>query len=192
MTVIAGLVTDAGVFLGADRMLSNCSHKSDSGPKIFERDGWAYANTGSVRTMEKLTKDKKLITRADVIDLSCSLYHELKTNGLGSAAERQMPQCDSDFLVGTVEGLFCIQADFGVNEYKNFHASGIGYEYALGVLHDGYGSVKPVELVSRAIAAANALNPHCGGGPDVVAITRTESPRFVGVILKESGEGARK
>src|SRR5258706_16248257 len=88
MTVIAGLVSEAGVFLGADRMLSNCSHKSDSGPKIFERDGWAYANTGSVRTiqiMEKLTKDKKLITRADVIDLSCSLYGELKTKGLGLA-----------------------------------------------------------------------------------------------------------
>lgn len=196
MTVIAGLVTEGGVVLGADRMLSNCSHKSDSGPKIFERDGWAFAITGSVRTiqiMEKISKDKKVVTRSDVLDLAASLYDELKAKGLGGAAEAEMPCCDSAFLVATIEGLFHIQRDFGVSEYKEFHASGIGYEYALGVLHDGFSrEIHPVDLVSRAIAAANALNPHCGGGPDVVAVSRSESTKVVGAIYKERGEGARK
>jgi 20S proteasome alpha/beta subunit len=197
MTVIAGLVTEGGVVLGADRMLSSCSHKSDSGPKIFEREGWAYAITGSVRTiqiMEKVSKDKKVVSRSDVIDLAASLYEQLKEKGLGGAKAGEMPDFDSAFLVATIEGLFHIQRDFGVAEYKNFHASGIGCEYALGVLHDGYSRTDPVELVCRAIAAANALNPHCGGGPDVVAIARTESEtkQFVGKIMKERGDGARK
>src|SRR5258708_26387546 len=168
MTVIAGVVAEGRIILGADRMMSNCSHKSDHGPKIFERDGWAYANTGSVRTiqvMEKLTKDKNLVSRSDVVDLSTSLYEDLKAKGLGTAAGGEMPRCDSSFLIATIEGLFEIFTNFGVGEYKNFHAAGIGCEYALGVLHDGFPNEVPIRSVSRAIAAANALNPHCGGGP---------------------------
>lgn len=196
MTVIAGVVSKDGVVIGADRMMSNCSYKGDSGPKVFEREGWAFANTGDVRTkqiFEKVTKGKKITCRDDAIEVAEEFYKELKEKGLGNAKDSDMPRCANCFLIATPTELFSLESNFAIYEHKNFLAHGIGMEYAMGVLHDGYGpDMDAVALVSRAIKAACALNPHCGGGPDIVRVAKKELPQTIAVITTEAGDGARK
>lgn len=195
MTVIAGIVTDDGVVIAADRMLSSCYHKSDSGPKIFEREGWAYGNTGSIREIqifESLTKDRRVKTRDDVLKLASDLHEEVKKLGPSKTDHDGTGSFNSEFLIATPEGLFCLAKDFGVTECRHFEASGIGYEYALGVIQDGYGKRDPVELIKAAIEAANALNPHCGGGPDIVRLAKRKEEVSVSKVETVLGDGARK
>jgi 20S proteasome alpha/beta subunit len=198
VTIIAGIVTCDGVVLGADRMASSCNRKQDSGPKVFARDGWAFAVTGSVRSlqiMETVSKGRKIATREDVIALANALYEALKENGLGLAAGGELPEFDTNFLIATPEGLFTLYNDFSViEEREGFAASGIGYEYALGVLLDGIesGPADGVDLVRRAIRAANALNPHCGGGPDIVRVALREQKEPQAAVVTEMGDGARE
>lgn len=196
MTVIAGLVTDDGVILGADRMMSSCFHKSDSGPKVFAREGWAFAVTGNPRAiqiMERVSREYRIESREDVVALAEALYADMKEKGLGSAPKGQMPDFDAAFLIATPRGLFALDSNFGVYEQSPFGAHGIGMEYALGVLHDASQfEADPVDLVRRAVRAANALNPHCGGGPDIVRVALRETTDKAPVILAEAGDGSRE
>ena len=68
------------------------------------------------------------------------------------------------FLVANRSGIYSVASDMSVTRFERYYAIGAGNDFALGALHALYDLdlTAPV-LAERAVAAAIAFNPFCGG-----------------------------
>lgn len=68
------------------------------------------------------------------------------------------------FLIANRTGIFSVASDMSVTRFERYYAIGAGNDFALGALHALYDEPYPAEvLAQRAVAAAIAFNPFCGG-----------------------------
>ncbi|GIW42098.1 MAG: hypothetical protein KatS3mg076_2675 [Candidatus Binatia bacterium] len=71
---------------------------------------------------------------------------------------------DSTFLVVNPNGIFCVESDMSVTQFRQYYAIGSGANYSLGALHVLYDPEGDPELLARrAVEAAIALDTGCGG-----------------------------
>ena len=71
---------------------------------------------------------------------------------------------DSSFLLVNASGVYYVAPDLSVAEFKKYHATGSGRDYALGALHALYDQDLDAEQLARqAVQAAVSFDLHCGG-----------------------------
>lgn len=74
----------------------------------------------------------------------------------------------ASFLIVNRNGIFSVSSDMSVTRFERYYAIGAGNDFALGALHGLYEEPYPAEVLARrAVAAAIAFNPYCGGEIEV-------------------------
>jgi len=75
------------------------------------------------------------------------------------------------FLVASRKGIYSVASDMSVTRFEQYYAIGSGYALALGALHALYGErYDAEELARRAVEAAVAFTPYCGGDIQLVRV----------------------
>lgn len=174
MTVLAGLVHNGKVYIGADRGMSDDNFISSSlTPKIRKVSSMIIAYSASRGTgqlmhfanyPEPKLNNLEAYLRVDfceAIQKASELFKvDINTKDNGA-----------DILVGVGGRLFDITTeDWSVSEYE-YTAQGSGYAYAIGSLHTTSGlDIPPRTRIKMAIKASIRHSPECSGPIDVMVI----------------------
>lgn len=162
MTCVVGLVTNNGVYMGADRAATNSWGNTwvMNQPKIFHKYNCLMGFAGDFRAGQILqynliTPNKKPKTDAHewcVTSLVPDLQNVFEEHAY-------MAEDENCFLVALENRLFCIGSDFAVFEVtRNYLTIGDGGAYADGVL-SVIDQSDPEHAITKALEAAEA---NCG------------------------------
>lgn len=182
MTCVVGLKTNSGVYIGADRQLTEGSLKVGSAlPKVFEIGEFLFGCSGHPREWQVIQYGWQLAHSsksgfADIDPLKYMVLVVAKYIRQLLVENKAMPDTpgaymESSFLIGFRGELYCIPADFQVMKVeKDYYALGSGYQYALGALSAlrSYQFELPDERrVQIALTAANQFDPKTGKQFDI-------------------------
>lgn len=172
MTVIVGLKTKAGVYLGCDSQGSAGWDKTDrKDQKIFTAHGIGYGFTSSYRMGQILryhsTEVLSTVREKDVFGYVVTHLVPMWRNILGEHGYKTNIHGQDEggiFLIAIDGHLFKIDSDFQVSEGDlDYAATGCGEGYALGALYGQASDLAPVDRIQVAIESAKAFSNGCGG-----------------------------
>ena len=83
---------------------------------------------------------------------------------------------DARFLVVTRNGIFGVESNMDVAQYKKYHAIGCASEYAYGAIHSLYDDEPdPRRIAEAAVQAAVHFDIHCAGEVQVFELEEASS-----------------
>ena len=89
----------------------------------------------------------------------------------GAAVEHPFADLDSTFLLANRAGIFRVQSDLDVTEFKQYTAVGTGAKYAIGAMRVLYDKVEDAaEIARQAVQVGIDCDVYCGGPIDVTEI----------------------
>jgi ATP-dependent protease HslVU (ClpYQ) peptidase subunit len=168
VTVIAGLVHNGRVWLGADTASSTGDFVLGA-VKAWEQGDFIFAFTGCTREQQIIQHRVTLPAMVEGVDVLHYLvvdftdavrqarkdagYHELHASGSEKAPT---------LLIGYEDRLFVMHCDYAVSEHHDFATHGSGMEAAYGSLHTSAAIWRsPEKRIKAALAAACASNIYC-------------------------------
>ena len=168
MTCIVGIVTDGGVWMGADSaaVSDDASHgRAVRHAKLFRNKDFVIGYTTSFRMgqllenkMRPITHDKELTDYQYITSVFCEDVRELfKVSGYGKVENNV--EAGGNFLVAYRGVLYEIQDDYSALVFSDgTDAIGTGEDYALGSLLSSKGK-PPAVRVKMALQAAAYFCP---------------------------------
>ena len=165
MTVIVGLITKKGVYIGADSLGSNGSTgRAYKNKKIFTRDEFLIGVCGSYRVSQVLQYNLSIPSRTVKQSTDEYLHGTFSTSVRNCLKEHcaakiayGVPKMGGDFLFAYEGRLFIMQNDFSILETKtDYHATGSGGGHAEASLYTSQNSKFDAKTrVKLAIECAN-------------------------------------
>jgi ATP-dependent protease HslVU (ClpYQ) peptidase subunit len=93
----------------------------------------------------------------------------------GGAGDHPFADLESTFLLANRGGIFRVQSDLDVTEFKQYSAVGTGAKYALGAMRILYDQLEdPREIALRAAQVGVDSDVYCGGPIDLTEVTQAE------------------
>jgi ATP-dependent protease HslVU (ClpYQ) peptidase subunit len=167
LTIICGLATDDGTFIGSDTLLVAGSRSIVGIPKWYCWRGWAIALAGDWRVANILNNNKEeLLTKLqNVNDFIDRLYELLDSKGIGTSTHEEYTRnFGQNILLAKKNGpVWDIDCNLSMLEFPHnkLVAKGTGMEYALGAAHVLNG--KPETIMRKALETAIEFSIDCGG-----------------------------
>lgn len=173
MTIVIGIATPEGVYIGSDSASSNSYITYEtSAPKVFTKENLLFGVSGTWRFAQVLRHEtsipKQTYGQSDeqylFVDVIGALRKSLKKAGVVIVRSGLESTDGSYALVGYKDKLYGLESDFSLHPKEPFGAIGAGVMYALGSLH----TTEKLSLTSRkritiGLQAACKFSPTCGG-----------------------------
>lgn len=174
MTVLAGLVHDGKVYIGADRGMSDDNFISTSlTPKIRKIGGMIIAYSASRGTGQLMHFANYPEPRLENLEgyLRIDFCDAIQKASEMFKIDINTKENGADILVGINGRLFDVTTeDWSVSEY-DYTAQGSGYAYAIGSLHaTNKLDIPPRTRVKMAIQAAIKHSPECEAPIDILSV----------------------
>lgn len=167
MTVIAGIIENGEVFIGADSQLSNNGRRETAlHGKVWSRNGMTLAWSGGQREAQlvRYTFEPPAVSEGqNPLAYLCGPFvaalRDLHAEAGTLNRQEGVNRVHQVLLIGWRGRLFAISEYFCVTEYKDCVAEGSGGQVAQAALHalDGLG-LPPVERMKRALEAAELMS----------------------------------
>lgn len=176
MTIIAGIVSDEGIYVGTDSLWGFDSNYSrplrDKFLRIPESE-MVIAGAGSEcssQAMEELLRlDEsahylKATKQSEVLKLGRALLDHLKELGVGGSKENEMPSHEFNFIIAVPGKLFTLEQDYTAMEWGDYIALGSGSTICESAIWAALkcGS-EPKAALKLGLKAACKFVPNCGG-----------------------------
>lgn len=167
MTIICGIATDDGTFIGSDTLLCAGSRVFEGIPKWYCYRNWAVALAGDWRAANIVNNNKefllaKLKNENEFID---RLYELLEEKDIGKLTEGDFTRnFGQNILLAKKDGpVFDIDIYLSITEmpFNELVARGTGQDFAIGAAYIAKGS--PENIMKKAIEAACEYSTDCGG-----------------------------
>lgn len=174
MTVLAGLVHNGKVYIGADRGMSDDNFIASSiTPKIRRVGPMIIAYSASRGTGQLIHFANYPEPRFNDLEgwLRVDFCEAIQKASEIFKIDINTKENGADILVGINGRLFDITTeDWSVSEYE-YTAQGSGYAYAMGSLHTTNSlDIPPRTRVQMAIKASIKHSPECAGPIDVMSV----------------------
>jgi ATP-dependent protease HslVU (ClpYQ) peptidase subunit len=185
VTVIAGLVGDDTIWLGADEQASSGNVKQLGVHKLIRVGAVLFGAQGAPVETSAL---QRLITErggADELEYPAQVFkwitdmmphlYAMHFTAMAADGEAHLTPWGFDFLLANPYGLFHVTQYRDVLPVRTYHAIGSGREAALGSLYttDDMPGISPADRVTLAVQAALYHTVSCGGQAEVRTVKRT-------------------
>ena len=182
MSTVVCVATSRGSFIAADTRRFDGTHLQPAelvvSPTKFIRFGDSLVGMTGFQVYENLleqwsAKEPDLSTRKSVfsffVTFMDTIQRQYHFDGDVEEKGSSFTSFDARFLVLNAGGIFCVDGDIGVTQYRHYWAIGSGCVFALGALHALYSEAgDPRELACRAVDAGIRFDPYSGGPIDVL------------------------
>jgi hypothetical protein len=172
MTIVAGLVSDNKVYIGADSLSvsddGSCCIDTTT-PKVFRIGEYVFGCAGCPRLRQILrychmdfppvgVEDHDALT-GYMVDIFIRELQDFFS--LHHFTDEFKEDCNS-ILIGFTGRLFCLYSDYNLEECKHpYNAIGCAADIALGSLHaTARMNINPIERLRLALEASEHLNAH--------------------------------
>lgn len=166
MTCVVGIITDDGIYMGADSALSSNVYRTSKQPKIFEKDNMLIGFSGYPRTAQLVQyslqtpvfrETEQSLFSYMAIDFVDALRACFKTAGHATVINNE-EAVESCLLVGYKGRIFRFDSNYQVIECADdYTAIGSGEEVALGALSATVGE-PPKQRLEKALLSAEKFS----------------------------------
>jgi ATP-dependent protease HslVU (ClpYQ) peptidase subunit len=177
MTCIVGIVIDGEALIGADRMTTSGAVTRQNSTKVVRRGNILIGISGDHRVANlilhtwELSLENRLNSAGSIVRNVVPVWRELLKEGGSLESKDGVEGMRSEALLVTVDGVFAVHSDFCVTPgHDGYHATGSGWEVALGALH-ATADLHPRMRIEKALAAAAAHNAYVGDVFDILSLT---------------------